>query len=400
MTDQEHPAVTNFRKYIRIKSVQPTPDYDGCTKFLQEQAKELGAKCQVVECSPGKPAVVMTIPGQDPSLPSVLLNSHTDVVPVFPEHWTYDPFEAHKDESGNIYGRGTQDMKCVGIQYLEALKKNTAEGKTFLRTIHLTFVPEEELGGKLGMGELIKTKCFKELNVGFTLDEGYANPSEKFTVFYSQRSPWWVLLSCPGQPGHGSQFLPNNSGVKLQKVINSFMDFRESELQRLKSNPNLKLGDVTTVNLTMLEGGVQFNVVPAELKVGFDIRLAPTVNQVEFEAMIQQWCRDAGDGITYQCLQKVPSQPITCIEDGKSAWWDAFSRGCKKMSLELEKEVFPASTDLKYIRTLGIPALGFSPMNNTPILLHDHNEFLNENIFLKGIDIYMAIIDELANVKA
>ena len=49
---------------------------------------------------------------------------------------------------------------------------------------------------------------------------------------------------------------------------------------------------------------------------------------------------------------------------------------------------------------LGIPALGFSPMNNTPILLHDHNEFLNEKIFLRGIDIYSDVILNVANVPA
>ena len=48
----------------------------------------------------------------------------------------------------------------------------------------------------------------------------------------------------------------------------------------------------------------------------------------------------------------------------------------------------------------GYPAIGFSPMNKTPILLHDHNEFLNEAVFIKGIDIYCKIIQELASVKA
>ena len=59
---------------------------------------------------------------KDPSLSSIMLNSHMDVVPVFPEHWTYPPFSAHKDEDGNIYGRGTQDMKSVGIQHFEAVR--------------------------------------------------------------------------------------------------------------------------------------------------------------------------------------------------------------------------------------------------------------------------------------
>ena len=36
----------------------------------------------VEECVEGKPTVVVTRPGLHPSLPSILLNSHTDVVPV------------------------------------------------------------------------------------------------------------------------------------------------------------------------------------------------------------------------------------------------------------------------------------------------------------------------------
>ena len=39
----------------------------------------------------------------------------------------------------------------------------------------------------------------------------------------------------------------------------------------------------------------------------------------------------------------------------------------------------------RYLREVGIPAIGYSPMPNTPTLLHDHDEFLNETIFLKEI---------------
>ena len=51
----------------------------------------------------------------------------------------------------------------------------------------------------------------------------------------------------------------------------------------------------------------------------------------------------------------------------------------------------------KYMQ-VGIPAIGFSPMNNTPILLHDHDEFLNETVFLRGIDIFTDIIANIADV--
>ena len=58
----------------------------------------------------------------------------------------------------------------------------------------------------------------------------------------------------------------------------------------------------------------------------------------------------------------------------------------------------PGGTDMRYLRQVGIPAVGFSPMNHTPVLLHDHDEFLNEEIFLKGIDIFVDIVSSLANV--
>ena len=53
----------------------------------------------------------MTWKGSNPELGSILLNSHIDVVPVFPDQWDHPPFSAHKTDDGWIYGRGTQDMK-------------------------------------------------------------------------------------------------------------------------------------------------------------------------------------------------------------------------------------------------------------------------------------------------
>lgn len=61
----------------------------------------------------------------------------------FQEKWTYKPFSAHIDDKGNIYARGAQDMKCVGIQYLEAVRRLKQRNITLRRTLHLTFVPGE-----------------------------------------------------------------------------------------------------------------------------------------------------------------------------------------------------------------------------------------------------------------
>ncbi len=48
MTDKpEDPSVSLFREYIKVESVQPNPDYDGCIKFLSAQAEIMDLPYQV-----------------------------------------------------------------------------------------------------------------------------------------------------------------------------------------------------------------------------------------------------------------------------------------------------------------------------------------------------------------
>uniref|UniRef100_A0A8B9HP78 N-acyl-aliphatic-L-amino acid amidohydrolase n=1 Tax=Astyanax mexicanus TaxID=7994 RepID=A0A8B9HP78_ASTMX len=368
---QYDPAVSLFREYLQLKTVHPEPDYDAALKFLTRISEELGLPMKNIEVCPGRVVTIITWTGTNPAVKSVLLNSHTDVVPVYQEHWKYDAFAAVKDAEGNIYGRGTQDMKSVTIQYIEAIRRLKAAGKRFPRTIHLSFVPDEEVGGHKGMETFINHPEFQKLNVGFALDEG--------------------------SPGHGSRFVENTAAEKLRRIINSFLDFRASEKQRLDTSECFTLGDVTTVNMTMVNGGVAYNVIPAEMDVSFDMRIPPTVNLQEFEEQIKAWCAEAGEGITYKFAQKFMHQNTTSTEDS-DPWWNAFSSTCKAMNMTLQKEIFPAATDSRFIRAAGLPAIGFSPMNCTPILLHDHNEFLNEGVFLRGITVYERLLLTLASV--
>lgn len=57
---------------------------DGCIEFLKKQAKGLDLPVQIYTVVSDKPIVVLTWQGLEPALPAVLLNSHMDVVPVFP----------------------------------------------------------------------------------------------------------------------------------------------------------------------------------------------------------------------------------------------------------------------------------------------------------------------------
>ncbi len=68
-------------------------------------------------------------------------------------------------------------------------------------------------------------------------------------------------------------------------------------------------------------------------------------------------------------------RPAVTVADDSSPWWTLLKEAVVKAGGELGKvEIFPAATDCRFVRHAGIPGFGFSPMANTPILLHDHNE--------------------------
>ncbi|KAH8267271.1 hypothetical protein KR018_000669 [Drosophila ironensis] len=406
-----------FREYLRIPSVHPNPDYKPCLEFLKRQAEQLELPLKVFyPANQDNPVVVLTWEGLQPELPSILLNSHMDVVPVFPENWTHPPFGADVDDEGRIFARGTQDMKCVGMQYLAAIRALKREGARFKRTIHISFVAggcfqahiftnhlntiphiDEEMGGRLGMRPFVTTEEFRALNVGFGMDEGLASPNEDFPVFYAERAVWRVYFNISGTAGHGSLLLPNTAGEKLNFIVGKMMELRKSQVQRLEKNKDLVIGDVTTINLTRLSGGVQSNVVPPLLTVCFDCRLALDVDHREFEAQLEEWCQEAGGDIELTYEQKQPRVQPTPI-DCSNPFWMAFTEATNELELSIKPQIFTGGTDSRYIRQVGIPALGFSPMNHTPVLLHDHDEFILADTYLRGVEIYRKIISNIASV--
>ncbi|CAB3409536.1 unnamed protein product [Caenorhabditis bovis] len=392
--------VTRFREYLRVNTEQPKPDYVACRDFLFKYADELGIQRRAIETAPGVFFVIMTIPGGNPELPAIMLYSHTDVVPTFREHWKYDPYEAYKDEEGNIYGRGAQDMKCVGIQYMEAFRRHFAKGtKQWPRTIHIVWGPDEEIGHQNGMRGFSLTEEFKNLNIEFALDEGIASDDDHYRIYYAERIPCWVKVTLPGQPGHGSKFIENTAFEKLQNLMNAVAKFRNEQKSLLESNPSMTLGDVTTTNMTIINGGVQVNVVPEKFEAFIDIRMTPRQDLDEIKQRIESWKEEAGEGTIIEFLQYSNLKSITphTMED---PFWAAIETGLNEQGCKFKKEIFTGATDSRFVRSQGIRAIGFSPMINTPSLLHDHNEFLNEKTFLRGIEIYETLINNLASVAA
>lgn len=89
-----------------------------------------------------------------------------------------------------------------------------------------------------------------------------------------------------GSPGHGSLLLDDTAGVKMNYILNKLSEFRREQVEKLQNNPELTIGDVTTVNLTKISGGVQSNVIPPQFHLTFDIRFALHEDMDQFDLQV------------------------------------------------------------------------------------------------------------------
>ncbi|VVA95385.1 unnamed protein product [Arabis nemorensis] len=178
-------------------------------------------------------------------------------VPAEFEEWLRPPFSAHRTD-GRIYAHGAQDDKCIGVQYLEAIKNLKSRGFSPLRTIHISYVPEEEIGGF----------------------DGQASPGDEYRFFYGDRTPWNLIIRAEGIPGHGAKLYDNGAMENLMKSVELIARFRETQFDIVKAG-KAAYSEVVSINPVYLKAGTPstngfvMNMQPSKAEVGYDLRLPP-----------------------------------------------------------------------------------------------------------------------------
>ncbi|XP_013175427.1 PREDICTED: aminoacylase-1B-like [Papilio xuthus] len=388
-------SVKILQEYIRIDTSKEK-NIERAVNFWKNQADSLGLPFAVYRPS-GKPICVITLRGRKSKLPSIILNSHMDVVPAAEQNWTYPPFSAHIDDRGKMFGRGTQDTKTLGITYLEAVKTLMKSGIKLRRTIHLLFMPDEESGGLNGMIPFIETKAFKDLNPGFFFDEGMASPDDTVYVLYQDKRHWQINLTLYGDGGHAST-LPKRTAVeKLRRLLDITSEFRDQQIQIKLSNDPTDYGSYTSINVDIIRGGIVANVIPSQITVVIDMRLAISAQICEVEAMIQKWISEVGNDTNLSFIAKVDVAKPTRL-DATNPYWVAVEDALKDKGIKFLPIVFPAASDMVSIRNRGFPAIGLAYLPRTELLFHDRDEYVQVKTFLKGIQVYTHILQKVCNL--
>lgn len=147
--------------------------------------------------------------------------------------------------------------------------------------------------------------------------------------------------------------------------------------------------------------------MPPLAEAAFDIRITPHTPPAEIKAMIDSWINEINSttpglppdgGLSWEFVYNPLFQHHTTSTDPEeNPWWRLFSSTLSKIGIDIEPSVFPAATDSRFLRAAGVNAIGFSPIRNSPVLLHEHDEYIEQKVFEEGLDVYVELLRVLSS---
>ena len=212
---------------------------------------------------------------------TVALNAHGDVVPPG-DGWTKDPYGG-EIEDGFVYGRASAVSKSDFASFTFAVRALESLGLKLAGCVELHFTYDEEFGGELGPGWLLRhglTKPDLLIAAGFSHE-----------VVTAHNGCLQMEVTVFGKMAHAA--IPESGVDALQgavKILNALYALniackRITSAVEGISHPYLNVGRI--------EGGTNTNVVPGKVTFKFDRRMIPEEDPVEVEQAIRQLIADA-----------------------------------------------------------------------------------------------------------
>ncbi len=212
---------------------------------------------------------------------TIALNAHGDVVPPG-EGWTHNPYGG-KIVDGTIYGRAAAVSKSDFATYTFAVRALEAAAPPSQGAIELHFTYDEEFGGELGPGWLLRN--------GLTHPDLLIAAGFSYQVITAHNGCLQLEVTVHGKMAHAA--IPHTGVDALQgavKILNALYSQNAaykhitSQVEGI-SHPYLNIG--------CIEGGTNTNVVPGKVSFKLDRRMIPEEKPAEVEAHIRQVIADA-----------------------------------------------------------------------------------------------------------
>ena len=206
---------------------------------------------------------------------TIALNAHGDVVPPG-DGWTRGPYSGDVID-GKLYGRASAVSKSDFATYAFATRALESLQATLNGAIELHFTYDEEFGGELGPGWLLKN--------GLTKPDLVIAAGFSYQVVTAHNGCLQMEVTVHGKMAHAA--IPDTGIDALQgavAILNAL--YRQNALYKQVTS---KVPGITHpyLNVGRIDGGTNTNVVPGQVVFKLDRRMIPEENADEVEASVR-----------------------------------------------------------------------------------------------------------------
>ena len=288
--------------------------------------------------------------------PVIALNAHGDVVPPG-EGWTHDPYGAEVvDEAGKgptMFGRGIAVSKSDFATYafsLLALRALAAAGPSLNGEVELHLTYDEEVGGEIGPRRLLEKGLSKP---DLAISAGFS-----YAVTTAHNGCLHLEVVVRGRQGHAA--MPER-GVDALAATNQILTALYTSREALKSRTSKTQGIThPTLNVGLIEGGINTNVVPDRVAFRIDRRIipeeSPEAAEAELRALIESAAAKCA-GITIEIRRLLLSLPLVKLPGADRLTRVLQSCGEEFFATPIAEHGVPIYTDARHYTTAGIPTV-------------------------------------------
>ncbi|RYF79156.1 MAG: M20/M25/M40 family metallo-hydrolase, partial [Comamonadaceae bacterium] len=206
---------------------------------------------------------------------TVALNAHGDVVPPG-EGWTHPPYGG-EIEDGKIYGRATAVSKSDFASFTFAVRALEAVARPTKGGVELHFTYDEEFGGVLGPGWLLKN--------GLTKPDLMIAAGFSYEVVVAHNGCLQMEVTVQGEMAHAA--IPDSGTDALQGAVHILNALYALNTDYLQVRSQVEGITHPYLNVGLIQGGTNTNVIPGKVMLKLDRRMIPEEDPAQVEASIR-----------------------------------------------------------------------------------------------------------------
>ena len=371
-------------------------EIDVCN-YLTDLFDKYDIKSEILKVNEHRANIVAEIGNGSPIL---ALSGHMDVVDAGnQDNWSYPPFQL-TEKDGKLYGRGTTDMKgglmALVVSLIELKEQNELPHGT-IRLLATAGEEKEQEGAKL-----LADKGYLDDVDGLIIAEPTGSG-----IYYAHKGSMSCKVTATGKAVHSSvPFIGDNAIDTLLEFYNLFKE-KYSELKQQDTKHELDVAPMfksligkeiseedanyasgLTAVCSIINGGKQFNSVPDEASLEFNVRPVPEYDNDFIESFFQNIINDVDSN---KLSLDIPSnhRPVTSDKNSKLITTIKDVASSYVEQDEIFVSALVGATDASSF--LGdnkdnVDLAIFGP--GIPLMAHQIDEYIEKDMYLKYIDIF------------